>query len=251
MRAVAMLAILAACGRIEFDIVDGAGADAPACPDPHDEDGDGVPDCVDVCPHIAGPQSDRDRDGVGDACDPNPDVARDRIAEFEPLTSQLSAWQHRGTWTYEGDDILADARSGVFALELAFTPTEDTVAIGGHVVAGSTTGTSRQVSVQFNNAVGSYYCELYEAPDDYLQLSTTADGVMYTNLTSDPAPPLDGADVIMTMAQTTSDASCAATITGTPLQGSAPIPAIVPNELRVQAINIIFRLDYLIWIHSS
>lgn len=43
-------------------------------PDVHDEDGDGIPDADDPCPHLAGPMAkhDSDGDGVGDACDPSP-----------------------------------------------------------------------------------------------------------------------------------------------------------------------------------
>lgn len=40
----------------------------------HDEDGDGIRDEDDPCPHIAGPDGsiDSDGDGIGDACDPAP-----------------------------------------------------------------------------------------------------------------------------------------------------------------------------------
>ncbi|MCH9686620.1 MAG: hypothetical protein K0V04_34630, partial [Deltaproteobacteria bacterium] len=47
-----------------------------ACCDPADADGDGVPDCDDVCPDQADPaQADADADGVGDACDLCPSAA--------------------------------------------------------------------------------------------------------------------------------------------------------------------------------
>ena len=60
-----VVVLLAACGRFDFDPLGG-----------HDEDGDGIPDREDPCPHVPGDRSDRDGDGVGDACDPNPDVPR-------------------------------------------------------------------------------------------------------------------------------------------------------------------------------
>lgn len=47
-----------------------------ACTKPLDSDGDGVPDSVDNCPHLANPdQKDTDGDGVGDACDNCPNVS--------------------------------------------------------------------------------------------------------------------------------------------------------------------------------
>jgi len=48
---------------------------ASACSKPLDSDGDGIPDSVDNCPHVANPdQKDTDGDGVGDACDNCPTV---------------------------------------------------------------------------------------------------------------------------------------------------------------------------------
>ena len=48
---------------------------ATACTKPLDSDGDGVPDSIDNCPHVANPdQKDTDGDGVGDACDNCPTV---------------------------------------------------------------------------------------------------------------------------------------------------------------------------------
>jgi len=45
----------------------------PSAADAHDADGDGIPDQVDNCPHVANPaQTDSDGDGVGDACDACP-----------------------------------------------------------------------------------------------------------------------------------------------------------------------------------
>lgn len=69
-----------------------APADAPVVA-AHDEDGDGVADALDDCPHVADPdQADRGEravgaaaDGVGDACDPEPAVPGDRIALFDPM----------------------------------------------------------------------------------------------------------------------------------------------------------------------
>jgi hypothetical protein len=69
---------LAGCGRAHFDVTVDASSDV--VPLGHDEDGDGIADSLDVCPHVVtATQDDADGDGVGDACDPNPTVARERL----------------------------------------------------------------------------------------------------------------------------------------------------------------------------
>lgn len=79
MRSHVILALFAAgCGRVAFD----ERTDAPIGPIGHDEDGDGVGDADDVCPHLAGSQDDADGDGVGDDCDFAPMSPTERIALF-------------------------------------------------------------------------------------------------------------------------------------------------------------------------
>ena len=69
---VALLAM--SCGRIDFDVLhdrsdDRSYDDAALCVAVgHDEDGDGVDDACDVCPHLSdASQPDGDSDRVGDA----------------------------------------------------------------------------------------------------------------------------------------------------------------------------------------
>ena len=74
---VVIACVLAACGRIGFDPADLAIG--------HDEDGDGIVDADDVCPHLAGTQLDSDGDRVGDDCDPHPSEPRDSILRFATM----------------------------------------------------------------------------------------------------------------------------------------------------------------------
>jgi hypothetical protein len=67
MRRAGLLLVVPAC----FTIPDYGGPLGPAAAD---EDGDGIPNASDLCPHINngdGPQVDTDNDGVGNVCDPN------------------------------------------------------------------------------------------------------------------------------------------------------------------------------------
>ncbi len=73
-----LVVVAGGCGRIAFD----DRADATAEPIGHDEDGDGVPDTLDVCPHLPGSQEDADGDGVGDDCDFAPMSPDQTIALF-------------------------------------------------------------------------------------------------------------------------------------------------------------------------
>ncbi len=85
----------------------GAPIDAPVpgcvASDPHDEDGDGVPDSCDKCPTIASGQMDTDGDGVGDACDPTPGA--DRILAFYPMTAPTTGMMLGNPMEQEVDDV--------------------------------------------------------------------------------------------------------------------------------------------------
>ena len=81
---IAALLLVAGCGRLEFDPRSDAAVAADA-PTGHDEDGDGLVDAVDPCPHVAGDTADEDGDGVGDACDPNPSTPSESFLVFATL----------------------------------------------------------------------------------------------------------------------------------------------------------------------
>src|SRR5437660_1556617 len=107
MRALA-LAALAAC-NVPATMFEHLGACAGKPPPPvhgsmtHDEDGDGTPDAVDVCPEVADDQFDSDCDGVGDACDPEPLVPNQTILFFAAMTPDDVTFSTQGAWTKQAD----------------------------------------------------------------------------------------------------------------------------------------------------
>ena len=80
-RAIAAMVVFAGCGRIDFDPIATQVTDAPE----HDEDGDGIVDRLDLCPHVVSDNGDADGDKVGDICDPNPNVARESFVVFATM----------------------------------------------------------------------------------------------------------------------------------------------------------------------
>lgn len=106
-----LLCAICACGRLGFDATD-AGPSTGELPDArvctsfqHDEDGDGIDDSCDVCPHLADPvQDDGDVDGVGDACDPEPTLPRQAIMFFEPFINR-DQWRSTVPSTTDGESL--------------------------------------------------------------------------------------------------------------------------------------------------
>jgi hypothetical protein len=119
-RGVLVLALVAACGRIGFDVGVGDATTGDAIGDAtgtdvqlagHDEDGDGLDDNIDPCPHIAGDMDDDDDDGVGNACDPGDGLHR--IVLFDAMTRALSdpSITVQGPWQQGDDDLALDVTS--------------------------------------------------------------------------------------------------------------------------------------------
>lgn len=233
-----MLLVLAACGRVDFEVAPCTG---------HDEDGDGVPDACDVCPHIADDQADRDGDGVGDACDPHPDDPIDHLAFFDPFTGPDDIWKFReSTPTYTGDDLDLDATpAGVyFAARYQRPPGIGTYAFGATIVAVN--ADKAQLSMSGFQGPPYYYCELDAEQGQGTQLAQTytIDNGTFDRLAMADATAIGPGEVVMTLVNAPPTFSCATTWPATPSLLTSDIPAgIVANvvEMGTNNAHIVFH----------
>jgi hypothetical protein len=158
------LGVLGACGRRDFD----ARVDATAsmthdgAPDStvigHDEDGDGFPDSIDPCPHVAGDLADTDGDGVGDACDPNPTIASEHWLLFATMQAGQTAFDDI-TGSLQEADSLRFGSDAAPILTAALTDVR--IDVGWEIHALTGTG-QHQIAfgVQNDAAAEYYFCEL-------------------------------------------------------------------------------------------
>jgi hypothetical protein len=245
-----------ACGRVGFEPVTST-SKAPCVPVGHDEDGDGIDDACDVCPHIFDPdQADRDGDRVGDVCDPHVDQPIDHIALFDPFTSMLPIWTLGGTYTYTGDAISVQASGGYWAGVPALPPpTNDAFAIGGRVTQLGPSN-QHQVAIEIAPSPPSpavYYCELYEfTGSDGVNLNFSYDGMSGSNDGHVPLPALSGADVTMEFQQEQGVLGCNGSVAGMSGSVTGPVPTgIVGARAWPQVVDADVELDYFIQIHSD
>lgn len=195
------LLALVGCGRLGFDLGTNGDArgDSIGLPDlvaplGHDEDGDGVVDVDDTCPHLVAAQTDRDGDTVGDDCDPYPDTPGESIALFatmvagdQPLTFGTGGDPDPGMWTQGADSVRFSGAlgsdqnlygEGFLPINLANVR----IAMGidiVDVVPGSATN-QNQLALGSTDQLPLYFIELNQRPGQYDVASLTHyDGVNY------------------------------------------------------------------------
>lgn len=257
---IAWLVLLVGCGRLAFEpTLD----DAPGTPCPsavgHDEDGDGIDDACDGCPHVfTAEPSDRDGDGVGDACDPEPDVPRQRIAFFDGFVGGA-----RPEWSFparvkptfvteEGRDSLrASTLEDFFMMRRDEAPADDVYAIGGRIT--TVAPGNRQITIQPEEGSGpAYYCELLtSATAGKLAFTYTFDGMTYDAAEEAPIQPLEVGSFTLTMGHAPPDVTCATSWAPQP-QFTAQIPqglTAIQHSLFIS--GVVIELDYYVQIRSD
>jgi hypothetical protein len=247
-----MALLVVACGRVGFD----PNAPAACSPVGHDEDGDGIDDACDGCPHIADPdQIDSDGDGVDDACDPNPAVPRDSIAIFDPFTSLRPEWIANGAAvSFSNDQLNVDTRSTGLELRIDQAPANDLYAIAGHIGAGS--NSQRQIALHVGGPSPEvYYCALNgdQTATAYFGESYTYDAVVYmTQVSVFAQGPIENRDFTLVNLHTPPTMSCE---TNWPagmqaITGAIP-PGITPTDFILSIQGVVVDLDYFVQIHSD
>ena len=123
------------CGRLRFDPLEPPD-DAVLCSSAvgHDEDGDGIDDACDVCPHVVDrAQLDSDGDTIGDACDPEPNVPRQSRLLFATMqpTDQPFTKQPLGAGTFsQSADALHFSGNGQALIEYIVPVKSAAIAVG-------------------------------------------------------------------------------------------------------------------------
>ena len=172
-RAALLLALLGGCQVIlGLDQV-GAGSGSGTCgPQAHDEDGDGVPDCMDVCPGIAGDQADSDHDGVGDMCDPQPGK-QDMLVKFYAFDNPDDLAQFTpmgGHWFVQDDALVNDETTSNMEDQLIEGTTRDLpIAIEAGVTVDTVEptppmGIDSLIALEYTTTTGNEYsCNIRKA----------------------------------------------------------------------------------------
>lgn len=232
--------VVAACGRLDFDAQPVAG-DASAG---HDEDGDGIPDAVDVCPHIADPdQLDTDGDGVGDACDFDPTTPSQHWIAFAPLTPGETRFYPDLHWTMGSDSWHTDG-STTMTHDLywnASPPANPDIWIGFTIEDPLGQPTDRhQVAIIVQNDPSNpyYYAETFnDSASPPIVSLTHYDGTNFDSLAQAPvgsAFPTGDFDLYLhAIGGSTPVASAEGLFTGGPATASAPAPGFAATQTLV------------------
>jgi hypothetical protein len=158
------LLAVTACGRIAFDerhVPGDAAADMMLSLD-HDEDGDGLPDATDPCPHVPGDATDTDGDGVGDDCDVDAGTPDQHWLLFSTLQPGDEPFDDITGFVQEADALrgVADEFPGI-----AIAITNARIDVGWEIHALTGAG-QHQISFGFDDSMGAnseyYFIELNE-----------------------------------------------------------------------------------------
>ncbi len=265
MRRLLVLTVLIAGCRLHFDEISSDAIDPNDTNDAtlagHDEDGDGIDDAIDNCPHVANvDQANGDGDGVGDICDPYPTQPTETIVLFDPFTSIESGWMNLGGMQAmsDGESIGADARNGSLRYARPFVPAFDVIELAGAVGAAGPGGPLQiALSLREQTDSQSYYCELYQNAGNgsKLGLTYTVDGDDFLPEAERVlADPIANGPFMLRMTHAPPRVGCDARWGSERPLLDAAIPGngeIVPTSLALHTFTLDVTWHYFIHIHTS
>lgn len=230
--------------------------------DQHDEDGDAIGDVCDPCPHLAGTSADGDGDGdgVGDACDPQPTVGKQRIAFFDPFTSDRAEWS-KGSGVSRVGETLRLVGTPYTAATLQMANAETRVALGGTLVAVTGGAVEHQIALEFSrNGAGTiyHYGEFYDVggPSGAVGISRANQGV-YTTLAQTSytgVMPIGAWSMRLDTSVASQQVKLATTLGGTTrptVSATASTPALAPSStLQIGVNSVEVRVDYVVVIET-
>jgi hypothetical protein len=246
------LLLLVGCGRIAFDEAAVKVCEAPVG---HDEDGDGIDDACDGCPHLPdAAQIDRDGDGVDDLCDPQPAIATERITYFDPFVVRDPSWTLVSmSGTFDGESLVGDTRGGGnLVLHRVRSSDSATYVIGGTFGDGTTL--RRQLLVGSRDSAGTtdYYCELEGVPPDgKLGATYTFDGVNHTVAARADGPYPGNGDFLLAFEDRYPAVACTTTWPVVDPQIEATLPAgLVSDQITISLQELVISFHYFLEIDT-
>ncbi len=251
-----VLGLSAGCGRFHFgELADATGASS-CSPSGHDEDGDGIDDACDTCPHVADPdQLDTDGDQVGDACDPEPTIPRQRIVLFDPFVSLDPVWiVSGGSPSVSNDQLVLDSIGAERRIGRPLVPGHDLVIV--HATTGAIGASNNTVVaiIMDDPTVGAqYYCQLWDDGMSQLNFMYTFTGAIFMNDgRADATNRISNGTGELRFDAAPTSAHCESNLHAEPLEVTGTPPSSIhPRELQLYSNDIEVKLDYVIDIKTD
>lgn len=257
MTRLAVLVLVAGCGRVAFDArtdaaTDAAGFDARICVanDPNDEDGDGLSDTCDPCPHEpSGLAEDTDNDGVGDACDPEIENPRQRIRFFDGFNADLPEWDTNDPVV--GGQRVVDVMNAESGSVLMFGGERFLYAAGGAITAVGPSPQQMFMSADVP-AGASYYVELINEMLGRRRSLMHYDGMLYDELDglTESATPITATPFFMGIDLRGDEMRARISVDGSTANLASATPAFASFRQLFYVKNLSVVIDYVIVIET-